>query len=96
MLGREPVAITSAIRLVLYAAIALHWVNLTDTQIGAVLAAIEAVLLLVARQNVASPATLRQAGTSLHEVKAAAKPDVMATLDLIGPDAPKVKDAGRG
>jgi hypothetical protein len=87
MFGREPVAITSAIRLVLYAVIALGWARMTDTQIGAVLAAVEAVLLLVARQNVASPATLRDAGTSLQQVRAAAQPDIDAQLRIVGPDA---------
>lgn len=87
LFGREPVAITSAIRLVIYALIAFEVVRWTELQIGAALAAIEGVLLLVARQNVASPHTLRQAGTSLRQVNEASRPEVQATLTLVGPDA---------
>lgn len=93
--GREPVAITSTVRLVVYALIAFEIVQWTELQIGTALAALEGVLLLVARQNVASPATLREAGTSLHEVKSAARSDVSARLQLVGPDAQDVKDRAR-
>lgn len=96
LMGREPVAITSAVRLVVYALIKFGVIEATEDQIIAGLAALEAVLFLVARQNVASPATLRQAGTSLHEVKAASRPEVAAQLHLTGPDAYAVQATDTG
>lgn len=39
------------------------------------------------RPNVASPSTLREAGTSLHQVTKASDPDVQARLYIEGRDA---------
>lgn len=50
-LGREPVAWTTAIRLTLLAAIAFG-LPLTDLQLVAIIAAIEAILFLVTRRQV--------------------------------------------
>lgn len=51
MLGKEPVAIVNAIRLVVLAAVAFG-LNLTDIQIVAAMAALEAVLTLFTRSQV--------------------------------------------
>lgn len=50
--GREPAAIAGAVQLVFAMAVALGWVNLTDAQIGSILAALTAVLTLFVRQSV--------------------------------------------
>ncbi len=57
MFGREPVAIATAIRLILLAAMAFG-LNLTDVQLVASMAAIEAVLTLVTRSQVSPEATV--------------------------------------
>lgn len=54
--GREPAAILFALRMIFYALVA--WgIQLTENQIVATLAAVEAVLFVVTRQSVVSPAT---------------------------------------
>ena len=56
--GREPVAIATAVQLVLAAAVALGWLDISETQLGAVMAAVAAVLGLLVRSTVTAPANL--------------------------------------
>jgi hypothetical protein len=68
-------------------------VDITGDQQQAILGFASALLVLVGaavtRQNVASPATLRQAGTSLHQVATVADPALAARLIVVGDDAHK-------
>jgi hypothetical protein len=74
--GREPVLIASAIRAVVLAAVTFG-LELSSEQIAALMFAVEAVLALLTRQSVTSPATLEAAGLSKAQVvaKAEAKKD---------------------
>jgi len=54
--GREPVAVATAVQLVLAALVALNVVDLTEAQLGAVMAAVAAVLGLLVRSTVWAPA----------------------------------------
>ena len=56
--GREPVAIATAVQLVLAAAVALGWLDISETQLAAVMAAVAAVLGLLVRSTVTAPANL--------------------------------------
>lgn len=67
MFGREPVLIAGAIRAVLLVAVSFG-VDITPEQLATLMIAVEAVLTVVTRQTVTSPATLREAGTSKAEI----------------------------
>lgn len=56
--GREPVAIATAIQLVLAALVALNVLDLTVDQLAAVVAAVAAVLGVLVRNTVTAPANL--------------------------------------
>ena len=56
--GREPVAIATAVQLCLAAAVALGWLDISETQLAAVMAAVAAVLGLLVRSTVTTPANL--------------------------------------
>lgn len=59
--GREPVAIATAVQLVLAALVALGVLDITETQLAAVMAAVAAVLGLLVRSTVTAPANLTHA-----------------------------------
>lgn len=59
MWGREPVAIAAAIRAVILAAV-LFGLDMTQEQIAGTMLAVEAILALITRQAVTSPATIAQ------------------------------------
>lgn len=59
--GREPVAIATAVQLVVAALVALGVLDITETQLAAVMAALTAVLGLAVRSTVTAPANLTHA-----------------------------------
>lgn len=76
----EPVAVAAAIRACLLVGIAfgLDW---TEQQLASVMLAVELVLALVLRSQVATATTLRQAGTTVAEVhETAADPYASLTV----------------
>jgi ABC-type multidrug transport system fused ATPase/permease subunit len=94
MFGKEPSAIIGGITGLVTAILALlvaFKIPLTMEQQVAILGVVAAVApfiaSLVIRQNVASPATLREAGTSLAQVTAVARQDNNAKLEVTGSDA---------
>ena len=90
LFGREPSLIIGTITAALVLAVQFG-VDITDSQQQAILGFASAVLVLVGaavtRQNVTSPATLRQAGTSMRQVAKVADPNVNAQLMVIGTEA---------
>lgn len=58
--GREPVAIATAVQLVLLAAVSLG-LDLTVEQVAAIVAAVSAVLAVLVRSTVTAPANLTHA-----------------------------------
>jgi hypothetical protein len=90
--GKEPSLIIGTITAALVLLVQFG-VDITGDQQQAILGFASALLVLVGaavtRQNVASPATLRQAGTSLHQVATVADPALAARLIVVGDDAHK-------
>lgn len=88
--GREPSLIIGAITAALVLAVQFG-VPISNDQQQAIVNFATALFILVGagaiRQNVASPATLREAGTSLKQVTTVADPAVAASLQVVGPDA---------
>jgi hypothetical protein len=90
--GKEPSLIIGTITAALVLLVQFG-VDITGDQQQAILGFASALLVLVGaavtRQNVASPATLRQAGTSLYQVATVADPALAARLIVVGDDAHK-------
>lgn len=88
--AKEPAFVIGAITAALVLAVQFG-VPITDGQQDAIKNFATAMLVLGGawwtRQNVASPATLRDAGTSLKQVSTVSQPDVDAQLRVVGPDA---------
>ena len=88
--GKEPSLIIGTVTALLVLLVQFG-VDITDGQQQAIIGAASAVLVLVGaavtRQNVTSPATLRQAGTSMRQVAKVADPNVNAQLMVVGTEA---------
>lgn len=65
--GREPVAVATAVQLVLLAAVSLG-LDLTVEQVAAIVAAVSAVLAVLVRSTVTAPANLTHASEENADV----------------------------
>jgi hypothetical protein len=84
LFDREPVAVSAFIRLALLAGVSFG-LKLSNEQMLALMAAVEAGLGLATRQNVTSQQTLHDAGLTQRGVTKMAK-DSRAAEDLVKPE----------
>lgn len=88
--GKEPAMILGAVTAMLVLLVQFG-VDINQDQQQAIIGVVSAVLVLVGayvtRQNVTSPATLREAGTSMKQVAKVADPAVNARMVVVGEDA---------